>query len=139
MEAEVTERATVLVVERSDEARRRVGSWLEEEGFEILACPGPTEPPYRCLGARRGTCPLVHGADLVVLDLWLDSDKMMEGSSGVDLVSYYLSSGLPVVALTYGSEPDQLICEEDIATLAGPIDRREIVETVRTLLANARS
>jgi hypothetical protein len=69
-----------------------------------------------------------------VLDLWLESDMMVEGTSGVDLMGYYLGSGLPVLALTHGSEPVNLFCEEDLATLAGPLDRREIVETIRALL-----
>jgi len=76
----------------------------------------------------------VHGADAVVLDLWLESDLMVEGTSGVDLLGYYLGSGLPVLALTHGSEPVHLFCEEDLATLGGPLDRREVVETVRALL-----
>ncbi len=125
---------TVLVVERSEETRGRIGRWLEEAGFEVLACPGPTGPDYRCLAGRGRPCPLVHGADAVVLDLWLESDLMVEGTSGVDLLGYYLGSGLPVLALTHGSEPVHLFCEEDLATMGGPLDRREVVETVRALL-----
>ena len=128
------ERAAVLVVERSEETRGRVGEWLEEAGFDVMACPGPTGPDYRCLAGRGRPCPLAHAADAVVLDLWLESDTMVEGTSGVDLLGYYLGSGLPVLALTHGSEPVRLFCEEDLATLAGPLDRREIVETVRALL-----
>ena len=131
--------ATVLVVQRSDEARGRVGSWLEDTGFEVLACPGPTEPSYRCLAGRGMPCPLAHGADAVVLDLWLDSDMMMEGTSCADLLGYYLRAGLPVLALTHGSEPDHLLCEANLATVAGPLDRREVVETIRALVGDVRS
>jgi len=125
---------TVLLVERSEETRGQVGSWLEEAAFEVLACPGPTGPDYRCLAGVGRPCPLVRGADAVVLDLWLESDLMVEGTSGVDLLGFYLGSGRPVLALTHGSESVTLFCEENFATLAGPPDRREVVETVRALL-----
>ncbi|GEM_PF-1433151 len=131
-------RASVLVVERSEETRGLVGRWLEEAGFDVMACPGPTGPDYRCVAGRGRPCPLVHGADAVVLDLWLESDMMVEGTSGIDLLGYYLGSGMPVLALTHGSEPVHLFCEEDLATLAGPLDRREVVETVRALLRGRR-
>jgi DNA-binding response OmpR family regulator len=133
------QRSTVLVVERSSDTRELVGRWLEEAGYDVMACPGPTGPDYRCLAGRGRSCPLTNGADAVVVDLWLESDMMMEGTSGVDLLGDYLSSGLPVLALTHGSEPVHLFCEEELATLAGPLDRREIVETVRALLGQNRT
>jgi len=128
------ERATVLVVERSGHTRDRVGGWLEDAGYEVLDCPGPIGPDYRCVASRGHGCPLVHAADAVVLDLWLESDTVMEGTSGVDLLGYYLDSGLPVLALTHGSEPVHLFDEAQVATLAGPLDEREVVETVRASL-----
>jgi CheY-like chemotaxis protein len=121
---------TVLLVERSREARDRIGRWLEEEGYEVLDCPGPTGPEYRCVAGRTGRCPLVHGADAVVIDLWLESDAVLEGTSAIDLLGYYLGSGLPVVALTHAEEAVRLFCEENLATLPWPPDRREVVETV---------
>ena len=128
------EKATVLLVERSATARDRIGSWLEEAGYEVLDCPGPTGPEYRCVAGRGRGCPLVRGADAVVLDLWLDSDAALEGTSAVDLMGYYLGHGLPVVALTHRDEPVHLFSEENLTTLPWPPDRREIVETVRELL-----
>lgn len=41
-------RRTVLVVEADPAERERFGSWLEGSGFDVLACPGPTEPDYTC-------------------------------------------------------------------------------------------
>src|SRR5712691_7819822 len=79
------ERASVLLVERSRDVRDRIGGWLEEAGYDVLNCPGPTAPDYRCVAGRGGSCPFVHGADAVVLDLLLDSDAVLEGTSAVDL------------------------------------------------------
>lgn len=128
------ERATVLLVEQSVEARDRIGRWLEDAGYEVLDCPGPTGPEYRCVAGRGRRCPLVRGADAVVLDLWLESDAVLEGTSAVDLLGYYLGAGRPVVALTHREEPVHLFCEENLATLPWPPDRREMVETVGELL-----
>ena len=128
------EQASILLVERSREVRDGIGRWLEEAGYQVLACPGPTGPEYRCVAARGRGCPLVHGADAVLVDLWLESDAVLEGTSAVDLVGSYLGSGLPVVALTHREEPVHLFCEANLATLPWPPDRREMVETVRTLL-----
>jgi pimeloyl-ACP methyl ester carboxylesterase len=44
---------TVLLVEADADERGLFGTWLEEEGFGLLTCPGPTEPDYTCIGARR--------------------------------------------------------------------------------------
>src|SRR5947209_634621 len=106
------ERGTVLLVERSVEARDRMGRWLEDAGLEVLGCPGPTGPEYQCIAGRGKGCPLLRGADAVVLDLWLESDAVLEGTSAVDLLGWYLGSGRPLVALTHRDEPIQLFCEE---------------------------
>jgi DNA-binding response OmpR family regulator len=128
------DRATVLLVERSPEVRDRIGGWLERAGYDVLGCPGPTRPEYRCVASKGGSCSLVHGADAVVLDLWLESDAVLEGTSAVDLMGYYLGSGLPVIALTHEQEPVHLFSEEKLVTLPWPPRRADIVKTVRSLL-----
>jgi DNA-binding response OmpR family regulator len=126
---------TVLLVECSETVRDRVGGWLEREGFEVLACPGPTEPEYRCVATRGGTCPLAAAADLVVIDLWLESDRALKGTSGRRLLQFYVSKGLPVVALTYRPHEGSIPLEASVAEVAWPPDRRDLVETVRSLLS----
>ena len=42
-----------LVVEADRAERERFGTWLERSGFEVLMCPGPTEPDYTCVGPVR--------------------------------------------------------------------------------------
>ncbi len=51
-------------------------SWrlLEEHGYEVSWCPGPTgERPRRCPLVTSGQCDLVCNADVVVTSLALDS------------------------------------------------------------------
>jgi DNA-binding response OmpR family regulator len=128
------ERASVLLVERSRGVRDRIGRWLEDAGYDVLGCPGPTAPEYRCVAGKGGSCPLVPGADAVVLDLSLESDAVLEGTSALDLLGYYLGSGLPVVVLTHEDEPVHLFSEENLTILSWPPDHREMVKTVRALL-----
>jgi CheY-like chemotaxis protein len=89
----------VLLVEGDPAERDILSSWLEQNGYDVTACPGPTAPTYVCVGDRTGACPLVEEADLVVLDCRLESDPIMEGTSAGDLLSLYLCAGQPVVAL----------------------------------------
>jgi hypothetical protein len=96
-------RGAVLVVEADAVERDRFGTALEAEGFDVLTCPGPTEPDYTCVGARDGACPLVEDAAVVVLDMSLDSEALMTGTPAEELLGLYLTSGRPVVVL--GSRP----------------------------------
>ena len=89
----------VLVVEADPAERESFSSWLEESGFTVLACPGPTEPDYTCVGDRAGACPLADAADVVVLDMSLDSEALMTGTAAEGLLGLYLVSGRPVVTL----------------------------------------
>ncbi|HVH53220.1 MAG TPA: hypothetical protein VNA32_03725 [Actinomycetota bacterium] len=89
----------VLVVEADPAERELFSSWLEESGFAVLACPGPTEPDYTCLGDRTGACPLADAVDVVVLDMSLDSEALMTGTAAEGLLSLYLGRGRPVVTL----------------------------------------
>jgi len=90
---------TVLVVEADAEERDRYGNWLEDAGFEVLACPGPRGPTYTCVGGKTGTCALAKGADLVILDTSLPGDDLWEGTPATELITLYSSLGKPVVAV----------------------------------------
>jgi hypothetical protein len=97
----------VLLVEADPAARRRFGSWLELHGFDVMACPGPTEPEYECIGARgERPCPLASEASIVVLDMSLDGEAVMQGTAAEDLLGMYLSSGHRVVVLGSRSGAD---------------------------------
>jgi hypothetical protein len=127
----------VLLVEPGERDRDQLGAWLEEAGFETLVCPGPSAPEYTCVASSGQGCPLARSADIVVLDLWLDSDRVMRGTSSRQLLRYYIRAGRPVVALMYRPDRarlDQLFLTDPVTWIDWPADRRELVETVRGVL-----
>ncbi len=89
----------VLLVQKDLAERQVLATWFEMSGFDVTACPGPTAPTYVCIGDRTGSCPLMAEADAVVLDCRLDSESVLEGTSAHDLLSLYVTSDKPVVAL----------------------------------------
>jgi DNA-binding response OmpR family regulator len=131
-------RSVVLLVENDREVRERVGGWLREDGFGVLTCPGPLAPDYVCAGARA-PCPLVRAADLIVLDLWLSSDRAMIGIPSQGLLGRYLSAQKPVLAFTHRQDELPHFLEENLAEMQWPPDRRETLETVRARIADEAS
>lgn len=93
---------TVLLVEADEGERERLGKALEDGGYQVIACPGPTAPDYRCIGGREGYCPLLERADVVVLDSWLTGDELGVGTSSDELLDLYTGAGRPVVVLGSG-------------------------------------
>jgi hypothetical protein len=124
-----------LIVDHDRRAGDRMGRWLEREGYEVLLCPGPSPPSMTCIGGKGGPCPLVDGANVLVLDLWLQSDSLMIGTSSLEILMYYIATGKPIVAVSHGPDATHLFMEERLAVLEWPVDRAELVETVRTMLA----
>jgi CheY-like chemotaxis protein len=120
----------VLVVEADAVERERFGSALEAAGYDVLTCPGPTEPDYTCVGARDGVCPLVEEAAVVVLDMSLDSEALMTGTPAEEILGLYLTSGRPVVVL--GSRPGPGI-EGQLVRLRRHVDDDAVVAAVREL------
>jgi len=127
---------SVLVVEADPAERERFGSWLEGAGYAVLACPGPTEPDYTCVGGREGTCPLVAEADVVVLDMSLDSETLMTGTAAEELLGLYLMAGRPVVVL--GSRPGEKVAGQLVRMRRHPA-REELLDAVRSLGPSAGS
>lgn len=89
----------VLLVEADPEERERLGRVLETAGYRVSVCPGPTAPDYTCVGGRSGECPLVHDADLIVLDMVIPGEDTFEGTPAEDLLTLYENSGRAVIAL----------------------------------------
>ena len=103
---------SVLVVESGHVERERLAAALEGDGFEVMLCSGPTDPDYTCLGARLGRCPLAMDGCVVVLDMDLDSDVVVQGTSAEGLLGFYLETHHRVVSLNsrpMGTEDDHLI------------------------------
>jgi hypothetical protein len=73
----------------------------------------------------------VKAADVVVLDLWLASDNVMDGTAASELLAYYLSSERPVVVIDPGHDELPPFMEETAARVEWPPERRELVESVR--------
>jgi len=122
---------TVLVVEHDPVERRRIGSWLESDGFSVVECPGPGEPDYTCLGGRGASCPLVHAADLVVLDMRLASDEIMAGTPGWELLLYYVRNGKRVVALSGIEDSLHLEPDDEASVVTRPPRREPLLDAVR--------
>jgi CheY-like chemotaxis protein len=120
----------VLVVQSDLDDRDLIESWLEAEGYEVLGCPGPTRPDYTCVGSRTQRCPLAEEADVVVLDLVLESDIAMEGTPAEMLLQYYTWAGKKVIALR-GEGGPSLADERDVVFWPWPPERESVVGAVR--------
>ena len=92
-------RGTVLLVESDAQERERLAAGLEDAGFDVTLCPGPSGPDYTCVGVRTLECPLAKEASVVVLDMWLDGEDLMEGTPAEELLDVYLLAGHRVIAL----------------------------------------
>jgi CheY-like chemotaxis protein len=125
---------TVLVVESDPLVQGQLTGWLEEAGFEVRRCPGPHAPEYTCPAGFLVPCPLAASADVIVLDLWLESDTVMFGTPASEVLLYYLSLDKPVVALTDGTEALVPAPQEGVVVLRRPPDRRSLLGAVRSLL-----
>ena len=97
--AEQEPRGTALIVESDEQEGERLAACLEDDGFEVTLCPGPSGPDYTCVGARTLECPLATGASVVVLDMRLDGDDLIEGTPAEELLNVYLLAGHRVIAL----------------------------------------
>jgi CheY-like chemotaxis protein len=103
---------SVLVVESDPEERDRIAARMERSGYQVSTCPGPIGPDYTCVGSRQGTCALTRVGAVIVLDMSLESEAVMTGTSAEDLLALYLFGGHRVVVLgSYpgGEVPGQLI------------------------------
>ena len=124
--------STVLLVEADADECDRFGTSLEDEGFDLLTCPGPTEPDYTCIGARAGACPLAAEASVVILDMSLDSEAVAMGTAAEELLGMYLMSGHPVIVL--GSHSGEEIAGQLVRLRRHP-RREELIEAIRSLAA----
>jgi hypothetical protein len=59
---------------------------------------------------------------------------LMVGTSSLEILMYYISTGKPIVAISHGPDATHLFMEERLAVLEWPVDRAELIETVRTML-----
>jgi len=129
---------TVLVVEDDAVARERYGEWLEDAGYSVSNCPGPSFAGHACLGVRGEPCPLGHGADLVLLD-----SRRMPGVSkrekpGWRLLRYYLKTGKPIVLIAERYRRDRTFRPEQVALISSEPGRESVLLAVRRMLSESR-
>ena len=122
----------VLVVEALRFRSHEIGDWLENAGFEVLACPGPTAPGYTCLATCGAACPLERAADVVVLDMRLASDYALQGTPGWELLLYYMERGNRIIALSGEEDPVHPHTDEGVTVLRRPVERRALIDAVRS-------
>jgi hypothetical protein len=122
---------TVLLVESDGSRRDLLGQALEGAGYEVIACPGPRAPDYRCIGGREGYCPLVERADVVVLDPWLAGDELGVGTSADELVELYSPRGRTVILLGSVGWLDPFIGGH-VVGLGDHADAAEVLGAVRS-------
>ncbi len=123
---------TVLLVESDERERERLGQALEDARFRVIACPGATAPDYTCIGGRKGYCPLLERADVVVLDTWLASDEVGVGTSSDQLLEMYAKSGRTVVALGPGGWLGDPFAAGHVIHLGEHPEAWEVVTAVRS-------
>jgi hypothetical protein len=128
------QREVVLLVDLDPTERDRFGVALEDAGYRVVDCPGPSLPDLECVGSRQGYCPLLEQADAVVLDLWTQGDELGVGTSGEQLLELYVSSGRPVVTLGPGGQLADPIADERVVRLEEHADSTVVVDAVRLLL-----
>jgi len=123
--------STVLLVEADADERDRFGAWLEDEGFDLLVCAGPTEPDYTCIGARTGACPLAAEATIVILDMSLDSEAVVMGAAAEEHGMYMISGHRVIVLGSYGGEE----VAGQLVRLRRHPRRDELIGAIRSLAA----
>jgi hypothetical protein len=126
------ERGKVLVVESDADELERLGGALEDAGYEVLTCPGPGAPDYRCIGDREGYCPLLERVDVVVLDPWLAGDEYGTGTTSDVLVELYAGRGRTVVLLGSPSGWLEPFSAGNVIRLGERPDMADVVTAVRS-------
>ena len=128
---------SILLVEHDSQERRRIGELLERNGFEVLACPGPSHPDYVCVGGRGLPCPLVQEAAAVVLDMWLGSDVVMRGTPAWELLIYYMEHGKQIVALSAPDDSVNPLSDGRVIAIQRPPRDVELMEAIRAAVIRA--
>ena len=124
----------ILLVEHDEQRRALIGGWLQDAGYDVLTCPGPSAPEYSCIGSQAGGCPLVDPASLVVLDLSFSPDAMVRAPIGAHLLGFYLLTGKPIIALGRGDDLLADPLENQLVALERTPDRGDLLATVRSVI-----
>lgn len=135
----MAQRPTVLLIESNRTEREQMASWINAGGMDVLECPGPSGPDYSCLGGRGKPCPLAMPADVVVLDMYLESDAVLRGTPAWELLLYYLHLGKRVVALAGESDPLEPLPDDEIEIVRRPAQREPLLRAIHQILIHAEA
>jgi len=97
----------VVVVHHDLDMADQEGDWLRSAGFSVQECAGPQYGPCPVEYGRH--CPMVHGADVLVYDVW--SSGSSESERKLIETLRELHPEIPIVLTSPGIEFDW----EDIA------------------------
>ena len=126
--------ARVLVVEANERARGWDAAWLDDAGYDVTVCPGPSAPDFTCVGSRTGACPLASDVDAVVLDMSLAGDVVRTGTRAWELLMLYRQFGMPVVVVTAPNDPFVPLPEDGVFAVRRPVERDFLLGALRALL-----
>lgn len=130
-------RSTALVVSEDSGLLESLTQWLEADGIEVMDCPGPRAPHFSCIGLRGEPCPLVGGADVVLLDLHPEPGQLIDRTGRAGLVSYYRQRGRHLVAMVDAANTLELPGTDGVAVVERLAERGTVVGTVREVLSGS--
>jgi hypothetical protein len=134
MGTQLERRTTALVVSEDSGLQENLTQWLEDDGMEVIVCPGPRAPDFSCIGLRGEPCPLVGGADLILVDLHPEPGQLIDLTSRSELVSHYRQHGRHVVAMVDAAATLELPDTDGVAVVERLAERGTLVATVREVL-----
>ena len=139
MATKLPRRSTALVVSEDSGLRENLAQWLEDDGIEVTVCAGPRAPHFSCVGLRGEPCPLVGGADLILVDLHPEPGELVDHTSRTELLRHYLSPDRRVVAMVEGSGTVDLPQLDGVALCERLAGRGVVLEMVHQLLGESSS
>jgi hypothetical protein len=127
--------ARVLVVAADAEIGARVQSVAEYNGNDVFWCGGPRRPTFLCAGATGERCTLTERADVVVVDMWLETDEARCGLPSWHLIRYYRNLGIPVLALVGPNGLPGPLTDDGVHAIARHADPSEMRQAIRDAIA----
>ncbi len=128
--------ASVLIVASNRDAMETLGFWFEQEGFDVLGCPGPADVHAACLRPDASACPLAVDADLVVLDLSPERIEPVGRAVRRGLIERYAGWGLPLLVLAGPDDAGAVSERSPGVEILAMTDRADVVWAATRLLSD---